>query len=152
MAGCATTKPAKAKAPTAAERVPAVESGSPPAPAAPAPVAAPEPVAQTPAATPPPAPGPLTGGPPAAAVAAAATAEAKSPRVLDKLFPQPAALDRDVNFWIRVYTEIGTNAGFLHDQYNLGVVYETLQFGSDTTARRRFRLSLLCRSSPSPAD
>ena len=109
-------------------------------PATPAPVTAPEPVAQAPAATPTPAPGPLTGGPPEASVAAQAKAEAKSPRVLDKLFPQPPALDRDVNFWIRVYTEIGTNAGFLHDQYNLGVVYETLQFGSDTTARQRERM------------
>ena len=45
-----------------------------------------------------------------------------------------------MNFWIRVYTEIGTNAGFLHDQYNLGVVYETLQFGPDTSARQRERM------------
>jgi membrane-bound lytic murein transglycosylase D len=81
------------------------------------------------------APPPLTGGPPAAAGGATAV-----PRVLDKLFPQPPALDRDVNFWIRVYTEIGTNAGFLHDQYNLGVVYETVQFGPDTSARQRERL------------
>ncbi len=72
----------------------------------------------------------LTGGAPAAERAK----EASAPRVIDKLFPQPPALDRDVNFWIRVYTEIGTNAGFLHDQYNLGVVYETLQFGPDTSA------------------
>jgi membrane-bound lytic murein transglycosylase D len=57
--------------------------------------------------------------------------------VLDKQFPQPPALDRDVNFWIRVYTEVGTNAGFMHDQYNLGVVYETLQFNPDTSARQR---------------
>jgi membrane-bound lytic murein transglycosylase D len=42
-----------------------------------------------------------------------------------------------VDFWIRVYTEIGTNAGFLHDQYNLAVVYQTLQFGPDTSARQR---------------
>jgi membrane-bound lytic murein transglycosylase D len=60
--------------------------------------------------------------------------------MVDKLFPQPPELDRDVNFWIRVYTEIGTNAGFLHDQYNLGVVYETLQFGPDTSSRQRERL------------
>jgi membrane-bound lytic murein transglycosylase D len=78
----------------------------------------------------------LTGGAPAVSRAA----EAPAPRVLDKLFPQPPALDRDVNFWIRVYTEIGTNAGFLHDQYNLGVVYETLQFGPETSARQRERL------------
>jgi membrane-bound lytic murein transglycosylase D len=80
-----------------------------------------------------PAPPALTGGPPAVARAAAAPA----PRVLDNRFPQPPALDRDVNFWIRVYTEIGTNAGFMHDQYNLGVVYETLQFGPETSARQR---------------
>ncbi len=108
---------------------------APPAAPAPAPVTAADATAADTAASVP-APGPLTGGPPAAAVAA----EAKPPPVLDKLFPQPPALDRDVNFWIRVYTEIGTNAGFLHDQYNLGVVYETLQFGPDTTARQRERL------------
>jgi membrane-bound lytic murein transglycosylase D len=60
--------------------------------------------------------------------------------VLDRNFPQPPALDRDVNFWIRVYTEIGTNAGFLHDQYNLGVVYETIQFDPGMSARQRERL------------
>lgn len=45
--------------------------------------------------------------------------------------PRPAALEPDVQFWIRVYTQIDTNAGFLHDQYNLGVVYETLHFSPD---------------------
>ncbi|MGC1458940.1 MAG: transglycosylase SLT domain-containing protein, partial [Steroidobacteraceae bacterium] len=80
------------------------------------------------------APATLSGGPPPAVTTAPA------PRVLDKNFPQPAALDRDVNFWIRVYTEIGTNAGFLHDQYNLGVVYETIQFDPGMSARQRERL------------
>jgi membrane-bound lytic murein transglycosylase D len=107
-----------------------VPPASPPAATA-APVTAPDGAADAAASVA--APGPLTGGPPAVAAAA----EAKAPRVLDKLFPQPPALDRDVNFWIRVYTEIGTNAGFMHDQYNLGVVYETLQFGPDTTSRQR---------------
>ncbi|HEY3847424.1 MAG TPA: transglycosylase SLT domain-containing protein [Acetobacteraceae bacterium] len=60
--------------------------------------------------------------------------------MLDKNFPQPPILDRDVNFWIRVYTEIGTNAGYLHDQYNLGVVYETIQFDPGMSARQRERL------------
>ena len=50
--------------------------------------------------------------------------------------PRPPELERDVQFWIRVYTEIDTNAGFLHDQYNLGVVYETLHFGPNTSAAR----------------
>jgi len=51
--------------------------------------------------------------------------------------PRPAALEPDVQFWIRVYTQVDTNAGFLHDQYNLGVVYETLHFAPDSTQSAR---------------
>src|SRR5262252_900664 len=54
--------------------------------------------------------------------------------------PRPPQLDRDVQFWIRVYTEIDTNAGFLHDQSNLGVVYETLHFAPDSPPSERQRL------------
>jgi membrane-bound lytic murein transglycosylase D len=123
---------------TGSVAVPESTAASEPASPPPTPTVTPEPAPPAPdtaAAAPPavPAPPVLTGGAPAVSRAA----EAPAPRVLDKLFPQPPALDRDVNFWIRVYTEIGTNAGFLHDQYNLGVVYETLQFGPDTSARQR---------------
>ncbi|MEY4760312.1 MAG: hypothetical protein RLZZ200_168 [Pseudomonadota bacterium] len=45
----------------------------------------------------------------------------------EDLLPRPAALDRDVRFWVRVYTEVKTSAGFLHDQNDLGIVYETVQ-------------------------
>lgn len=145
IAGCSTTKRSPAKASTGA--APAVMATPPPAPAptaAPGPSAAPPQSAAAPAVTatnpdvvaPSPPPLTLTGGAPAVARAA----EPPPPRVVDKLFPQPPALDRDVNFWIRVYTEIGTNAGFLHDQYNLGVVYETIQFEPDMSARTRERL------------
>jgi membrane-bound lytic murein transglycosylase D len=53
--------------------------------------------------------------------------------------PRPPQLERDVQFWIRVYTQIDTNSGFLHDQYNLAVVYETLHFapGSSPSERER---------------
>ena len=51
--------------------------------------------------------------------------------------PRPAALEADVQFWIRVYTQIDTNAGFLHDQYNLGTVYETLHFAPDASQSAR---------------
>ena len=51
--------------------------------------------------------------------------------------PRPAALEPDVQFWIRVYTQVDTNAGFLHDQYNLGVVYDTLHFAPDSTQSAR---------------
>src|SRR5260370_38329073 len=53
--------------------------------------------------------------------------------------PRPPQLERDVQFWIRVYTQIDTNAGFLHDQYNLGVVYDTLHFAPNTTPAERDR-------------
>jgi len=40
--------------------------------------------------------------------------------------PRPSALQRDVDFWIRVYSEITTLQGLIHDERHLGVVYETL--------------------------
>jgi membrane-bound lytic murein transglycosylase D len=51
--------------------------------------------------------------------------------------PRPPGLDRDVQFWVRVYTEVNTNAGFLHDERNLGVVYEALRFAPNTAPRER---------------
>ena len=30
--------------------------------------------------------------------------------------PRPPQLERDVQFWVRVYTQVDTNSGFLHDQ------------------------------------
>jgi membrane-bound lytic murein transglycosylase D len=54
--------------------------------------------------------------------------------------PRPPQLERDVQFWIRVYTQIDTDAGFLHDQSNLGVLYETLHFAPDSPPSERQRL------------
>ncbi|HEV2701805.1 MAG TPA: transglycosylase SLT domain-containing protein [Steroidobacteraceae bacterium] len=145
-AGCSTTAPKqKPKAPPAAVATPAPPVVSSPTTASAAPglepfaSTSPGPAPETPAApaapVAPTAPATLTGGPPPPPASVA-----PPPRVLDKNFPQPPILDRDVNFWIRVYTEIGTNAGYLHDQYNLGVVYETLQFDPGMSARQRERL------------
>src|SRR6266566_3115674 len=53
---------------------------------------------------------------------------------------RPPQLERDVEFWIRVYTQIDTDAGFLHDQYNLAVVYDTLHFEPTTTPGERERV------------
>ena len=58
----------------------------------------------------------------------------------DDPMPRPPQLERDVQFWIRVYTQIDTNAGFLHDQSNLGVVYETLHFAPDSPPSERQRM------------
>jgi membrane-bound lytic murein transglycosylase D len=54
--------------------------------------------------------------------------------------PRPEGIQPDVNFWIRVYTEVTTNEGFLHDERNLSVVYDTVKFGAGTSARERQRL------------
>lgn len=51
--------------------------------------------------------------------------------------PRPPELQRDVNFWIRVYSEISTNEGFLHDEWDLSIVYAKLQFPADTTPDAR---------------
>jgi membrane-bound lytic murein transglycosylase D len=65
--------------------------------------------------------------------AAAAGAEAQDP------FAHPPELERDVRFWIRVYTEVNTDQGLLHDSWNLGVVYEVLRFESDMPPAQRQR-------------
>jgi membrane-bound lytic murein transglycosylase D len=54
--------------------------------------------------------------------------------------PRPPELERDVQFWVRVYSQIDTNSGFLHDQYNLGIVYDTLHFAPSTTPAERQRI------------
>jgi membrane-bound lytic murein transglycosylase D len=58
----------------------------------------------------------------------------------DTVMPRPPELERDVQFWVRVYTEVDTNGGFLHDQYNLAVVYEVLHFAANTSPRERERI------------
>src|SRR5271168_4099928 len=66
----------------------------------------------------------------------AAAAEAPDP------FVRPAALEPDVRFWIRVYTEVTTDQGLLHDDWNLGLVYEVLRFDpADSPAQRERRVT-----------
>jgi membrane-bound lytic murein transglycosylase D len=57
----------------------------------------------------------------------------------DTLFPRPAGLEPEIDFWRRVYTEIDTSSGFVHDSRHLGVVYRTLRFPDDATRRQRNR-------------
>jgi membrane-bound lytic murein transglycosylase D len=54
-------------------------------------------------------------------------------------FAHPAQLEPDVRFWIRVYTEVTTNQGLIHDDWNLGLVYEVLRFEPDTSPSQRER-------------
>jgi membrane-bound lytic murein transglycosylase D len=54
--------------------------------------------------------------------------------------PRPAGLERDVQFWVRVYTEVTTNGGFIHDDRNLAVVYEKIQFPPNLSPKERQNL------------
>ncbi len=54
--------------------------------------------------------------------------------------PRPAELGPDIRFWTRVYTEVDTQGGFIHDARHLEVVYEVLQFPDRTDRRARHRL------------
>lgn len=69
------------------------------------------------------------------AALAVAPAEAASGAV-----PRPPGLERDVQFWIRVYTEVTTNGGFIHDDRNLAVVYERIQFPPNLSPKERQKL------------
>ena len=55
------------------------------------------------------------------ALAAAAVAGAE-----EDLLPRPDSLQPAIAFWTRVYTEVDSVAGYVHDSRDLGVVYETL--------------------------
>ena len=54
-------------------------------------------------------------------------------------FPRPAELEPDIQFWIRAYTEIDTNSGFIHDSKNLGLVYQTIRFSAGVNSSNRSR-------------
>jgi membrane-bound lytic murein transglycosylase D len=57
-------------------------------------------------------------------------------------FVRPAELEADVRFWIRVYTEVTTDEGLLHDDWNLALVYEVLRFDpADSPAQRERRVA-----------
>ncbi|MEX0964146.1 MAG: LysM peptidoglycan-binding domain-containing protein [Pseudohongiellaceae bacterium] len=53
------------------------------------------------------------------------------------LFPRPAELEPAINFWVRVYTEVDTQSGFLHDSQHLDVVYVALPLNRSAIEARR---------------
>ena len=52
-------------------------------------------------------------------------------------FPKPPGLHARVDFWKRVYTEIDTSHGFLHDSKDLGIVYQTVEVPKGLSRRGR---------------
>ena len=64
---------------------------------------------------------------------------ARSATAAPEDFPRPAALEPAISFWTRVYTEIGTDSGFIHDSQSLGIVYETVRLDPNLSRRQRQR-------------
>ena len=57
----------------------------------------------------------------------------------ENLFPRPAELEPQVQFWTRVYTEVDTHSGFIHDDLRMDVVYQTIKVQDDLSPRERRR-------------
>ena len=56
------------------------------------------------------------------------------------LFPQPPELKPAIDFWIKVYTEVDTQSGFLHDSQNLSVIYTALELDRRIIERERSQI------------
>ncbi len=57
----------------------------------------------------------------------------------EETFPQPPELQRDVDFWVSIFTRYSTDEGVLHDNRNLAVVYERVDMPSALSRRERQR-------------
>ena len=56
-----------------------------------------------------------------------------------QLFPKPPELVPAVEFWKRIYAEVSTAQGLLHDSRNLAVVYEVVELPKGASSRTRSR-------------
>ena len=54
-------------------------------------------------------------------------------------FPLPTELEPQVEFWKRIYGDVDTQGGLLHDSRMMGVVYEKIRFRAGTSRRSRER-------------
>jgi len=57
----------------------------------------------------------------------------------DVLFPKPPELERDVDFWVGIFTKYSTDEGVLHDNRNLAVVYEVVPMPATVSRKERNR-------------
>ncbi len=70
-----------------------------------------------------------------AALLLLADATASRPASGDEVFPRPYAIHPQVRFWTRVYTEVDTSGGFVHDAEHLDVVYEVIRLPDGLSGR-----------------
>ena len=58
-------------------------------------------------------------------------------RQADPRFPMPKSLKPNVDFWIHVFARLEGGHGLLHDDENLGIIYETVYNLPRDKKRRR---------------
>lgn len=63
----------------------------------------------------------------------------------DDPFPEPEALRPSVEFWLRIYSEVPTHAGLLHDTEHLDVVYGLVEYPKGAGHKERERISTSAR-------
>lgn len=56
------------------------------------------------------------------------------------LFPRPPEIEQAVDFWTRVYSEVDSNSGYIHDSQSLGVVYEVYPLPTYASPKRQHRI------------
>jgi membrane-bound lytic murein transglycosylase D len=62
-----------------------------------------------------------------------------APSAAQETFPIPPELQRDVDFWLSIFTVYTTDQGVLHDNRNLAVVYERVDLPAKMSRRERQR-------------
>ena len=53
--------------------------------------------------------------------------------------PRPAQLEPQVRFWARIYSEVDTGGGLIHDSSQMDVVYETIRIPEGISTRSQER-------------
>jgi membrane-bound lytic murein transglycosylase D len=62
-----------------------------------------------------------------------------APLSAQEMFPIPAEIQRDVDFWIDIFSHYKTSQGVLHDNRNLSVVYEQVDLPANMSRQDRQR-------------
>lgn len=60
------------------------------------------------------------------------TATSSEPNHSNPIFSRPASIETRVKFWKKIYTEVTTDYGYLHDTKDLSVIYETVRVGNSS--------------------
>ncbi len=82
----------------------------------------------------------LCGSPAAPAQSVERTLETAPRWVASPGFERPAGLADEIDFWVRIYTQVTTRGGLVHDDRHLAVVYEQLDFPERSSNAERLRL------------